>query len=272
MITRESLKSVKPILGLYYLYRFAGFRGNLAKAQWMDWLAGITSKETPIPPARLRHRVHGHLDRESFRTVGHTLARNIRDLCQVERSMESYQKILDFGCGCGRVLSNLAEIPADRLYGTDIDQAAIDWCTEHLPDIQWSVNDFWPPLPFDDASFDLIFAISVFTHLDQNYEHAWLSELNRIAMPGATLILSVHGADFINNLPLKYQEEIKKRGFMYTTDAKGWLKLDGLPDFYQAAYHTPDYIHRKWSDFFEIRKYVERGINNRQDAVILKKR
>jgi SAM-dependent methyltransferase len=194
------------------------------------------------------------------------------DLSQIERSIDMYHKVLDFGCGCGRVLSNLSEIPANRLYGTDIDQSAIDWCSANLPDIKWCVNDFWPPLPFADVSFDLIFAISVFTHLDEQYQHAWLSELHRIAMPGATLILSVHGAAFIKNLPLKYQNEIKHSGFMYITDATGWLKLDRLPDSYQAAYHTPEYIHRKWSDFFEIRKYVECGINNRQDAVILRKR
>ncbi len=106
MITRESLKSVKPILGLYHLYRFAAFQVNLTKVQFMDRLTGKRLMDPPVPPARLRHRDHGHLDKESFRTVGHTLAQNIRDLCKVEKTIDSYHKILDFGCGCGRVLSN----------------------------------------------------------------------------------------------------------------------------------------------------------------------
>jgi hypothetical protein len=45
-----------------------------------------------------------------------------------------------------------------------------------------------------------------------------------------------------------------------------------LPDFYQSAFHTKDYIYQQWSAYFDIVRYEERGINNHQDAVLLRKR
>jgi hypothetical protein len=52
----------------------------------------------------------------------------------------------------------------------------------------------------------------------------------------------------------------------------GKLKIDKLPDFYQSAFHTKDYIYQQWSAYFDIVRYEERGINNHQDAVLLRKR
>jgi hypothetical protein len=72
-------------------------------------------------------------------------------------------------------------------------------------------------------------------------------------------------------LPSSYQSQIHSYGFMFVTDATGRLKIDKLPDFYQTAYHTQEYIHREWSTYFDVIHYLERGINNHQDAVILRK-
>jgi methylase of polypeptide subunit release factors len=51
------------------------------------------------------------------------------------RTLDSFESILDFGCGCGRMLLWLPELGRKRaLHGTDIDADAIDWCREHLPE------------------------------------------------------------------------------------------------------------------------------------------
>jgi len=126
-------------------------------------------------------------------------------------------------------------------------------------------------LPYEDTTFDLIFAISVFTHLDEAYQHAWLQELKRVAKPGAIIILTVHGGYCIDGLPPLYQERVHSSGFMYLTGATGKLKLDQLPDFYQTTFHTKEYILREWATYFDIVNYVKRGINNHQDAVLLRK-
>ena len=273
MIDRESLKAIKPIYTSYLVYQYLVFQLKLAIARLKDWKDRQSPSYIPVPPAQLRYRVHGSLDKESFLQSGKILAQNIRDLCAtIDRDVYSFQKILDFGCGSGRVIRNFQDAPAScQLYGTDIDSELISWCEKYLPRIRWNTNGFQPPLPFADNTFDLIYAISVFTHLDEEFQHSWLRELRRIAKPGATIILTVHGEHIINSLASSRQSQIHSYGFMFSTGATGRLKLDKLPDFYQTAYHTREYIHRIWSAYFDVVRYLERGINNHQDAVLLQK-
>ena len=54
-------------------------------------------------------------------------------------------------------------------------------------------SDGLPPLPFDDARFDLVLGYSVFTHLNVQYQDAWLGELRRLVRPGGILLLSISG-------------------------------------------------------------------------------
>lgn len=267
MINRESFKVVKEI------YTYVMFQLKLTIARLRDWKERQNPACIPVPPAKLRHRVRGSLDKESFLQIGETLAQNIRELCaMVGRDIYSFERVLDFGCGPGGVMRNFKDAPAScQLYGTDIDSESISWCKKYLPHIRWSINGYQPPLPFADNTFDLIYAISVFTHLNEEFQHSWLRELRRIAKPGATIILTVHGEYDINTLPTSYQNQIHSYGFMFLISTTGKLKLDKLPDFYQTAFHTQEYIRREWSTYFDVVRYLERGINNHQDAVLLRK-
>jgi ubiquinone/menaquinone biosynthesis C-methylase UbiE len=273
MIDRESLKAIKPIRTSYNVYKYLVFQLKLAIASLRDWEDRQNPAYIPVPPAKLRYRVHGSLDTESFLQVGKILAQNIRDLCAiVGRDIYSFENVLDFGCGSGRVIRYFQDAPTScQLYGTDIDSELVSWCEKYLPHIRWSTNGYQPPLPFADNTFDLIYVISVFTHLDEECQHAWLRELQRVAKPGATIILTVHGEYLINKLASSYQSRIHSYGFMFVTGVTGRLKLDKLPDFYQTAYHTQEYIHREWSVYFDVLRYLERGITNHQDAVLLRK-
>ncbi len=273
MINRESLRAIKPIYTSYNVYKYLVFQLKLAIARLRDWKDRQNPAYIPVPPAQLRHRVHGSLDKESFLHSGEVLAQNICDLCAiVERDLYSFEYILDFGCGCGRVIRHFQDAPAScRLYATDIDSELVSWCEKYLPHIRWSTNGYQPPLPFADNTFGLIYAISVFTHLDEKLQHVWLRELRRIAKPGATIILTVHGENCIDKLASSYQSRIHGYGFLFKVGATGRLKLDKLPDFYQTAYHTQKYIHREWSAYFDVVRYLERGIDDHQDAVLLRK-
>jgi len=57
--------------------------------------------------------------------------------------------------------------------------------------VHWriAVEKTQPPLPFPDNSFDLIYAVSVFTHLSEEHQRTWLPELRRVLRPGGRLLL-----------------------------------------------------------------------------------
>jgi SAM-dependent methyltransferase len=183
---------------------------------------------------------------------------------------ESFSDILDFGCGCGRVLTFLhnASVP-QRFYGVDIDSEAIAWCQRNLPFGVFKATQPDPPLPFGPKQFDFIYAISVFTHLDEAYQFAWLNELKRIARPGATVIATVHGSSTHSGLGPEEREIVSDKGILFSVGATGRFKADGLPDFYQTTYHTEQYIRMNWARYLRVREYIPRGMNAHQDLVVL---
>jgi len=63
---------------------------------------------------------------------------------------------------------------------------------EHLsPAIRCFQSHAIPTLPIPDASIDLVYAFSVFSHIDE-FELAWLAELRRVLKPGGIAYLTTH--------------------------------------------------------------------------------
>ena len=139
----------------------------------------------PDPGDALIERVTGTTSREFFYWSGRQSVQELkRTLAVADRPLESFESILDFGCGCGRVELWLTELGKTlALHGTDIDAEAIAWARANIPDAHFTVNSPDPPLPFDDGAFDLVFNHSVFTHIDAERQDQWLSELHRIIRP-----------------------------------------------------------------------------------------
>jgi len=158
------------------------------------------------------------------------------------------------------------------VYGVDIDNEAITWCERKLPFADYRVIAPNPPLPFPNDQFDLIYGLSIFTHLDEEAQFAWLAELRRVSRPGGILLASTHGSYYSQNLGLQHQAELREKGFLYIVEASTWKQLDGQGEFYHAVtYHTPDYIHQHWSKSFAVRKHTDRGLCGAQDLVVLQK-
>jgi hypothetical protein len=44
-----------------------------------------------------------------------------------------------------------------------------------------------------------------------------------------------------------------------------------LPDFYQGAYHTPEYIHREWVKYFDVLGIAVRALDHWQDIVFIRR-
>jgi SAM-dependent methyltransferase len=103
-------------------------------------------------------------------------------------------RVLDFGSGAGRTLRHFGqEAEFAEFWGCDIDGPSITWLNENLspPFHGWktTVN---PPLGLEHGTFDLIYAVSVFTHLTFN-SALWLLELHRMLKHDGLLIATYMG-------------------------------------------------------------------------------
>jgi SAM-dependent methyltransferase len=238
----------------------------------LQQLAGVVAETggLEIPPRHLQVRVVGRYGHEFVDSGREVVGDLERVLSHANQRLSSFRTILDFGCGCGRVVRPLylSLGPNHLLHGTDIDAEAIAWCRAAYSRIgEFNVNGEMPPTLYEEGTFDFIFSVSIFTHLPEAMQFAWLRELHRIAKPGAYLVLSVHGKNYYDHIPASAGPVMIERGFYYLNVGN----TPGLPDFYQAAFHSQDYIRSRWSEFFEIRDIHERGISRVHDAVVCRK-
>jgi SAM-dependent methyltransferase len=234
-----------------------------------------------LPPPRLRYKVAGTEDVDWFTSSGRmSLADLSRGLAAIGRSFEEFSHVLEWGCGCGRILRHLSPpLAPRRIYGFDIDQEAISWVNGNLPWVETSRTDGLPPLPYADASFDLIFNHSVMSHLDAFYQDAWLGELRRTLRPGGIATLTVHGRHafqmFLDAFPpgaparTTHAANLHGRGIIFIK-ADQW-KGD-FPDFYHTSFNDVSYIFNHWARFLDVCCYIPRGALNYQDLVVLQRR
>lgn len=215
---------------------------------------------TPLPPASLRARVHTLPDAKSFLEVGRRCLSDLEGgLERADRSLESFTSVLDFGCGCGRTLRWLDWLAGETsLAGTDIDGECVDWCARNIPFAHFSRNASLPPLGFANGAFDFVYAISVFTHMTESAQDAWLAELQRVTRPGAILLLSTHGPHTWGSLPHRYRQQVEHDGFLWVEPTDN-------------AYHSPEYIRERWSAHLDLLDVIPHGVVGYQDLVVARR-
>jgi SAM-dependent methyltransferase len=153
----------------------------------------------PFPPPELHVLVSGNkdLDDAAFWSIGKSCSDLItRILREHQIDLEECRAILDFGCGCGRIIRHFHELKRAEVYGTDYNPRLIDWCRRNLPFARFEVNRLYPPLIYRDAAFDFVYAFSVFTHLPEDLQVAWLAELSRVLAPGGHVLMTTQGAAY----------------------------------------------------------------------------
>jgi SAM-dependent methyltransferase len=124
----------------------------------------------------------------AYESLGAQTKKAIVDLLPDGWTFEA-KRVLDFGSGAGRTLRQfLPEAEGGEFWGTDIHAPSIAWLNEHLnPPLNGWTAPGAPPLGLEHGTFDLIWAVSVFTHLADN-STPWLLELHKLLKPGGYLI------------------------------------------------------------------------------------
>jgi SAM-dependent methyltransferase len=215
----------------------------------------------PLPPRRLMVRVAGTADADWFLRSG----RAAYDAIAAHVPPDEVEAVLDFGCGCGRVLRYWQGHPG-LVAGSDRDARAIDWCRRHLTFARCERNGLTPPLAFADASFDLVYALSVFTHLTEDLQTAWRDELARVLRPGGRLLLTTHGRSYVSRL-----EDEERARFKGGELVVRWAELPGSN--LCSAYHPERYLRETLAEGFAFLELEEEGArgNPTQDVVLLRK-
>jgi len=203
---------------------------------------------------------------QSFFERGRQAATWIHDMvARAGRDMAEMESILDFGCGCGRVIRHWRDLERPDLHGCDYNPYLVGWCAENLPFARFAVNGLEPPLPYDDDAFDLVYSISIFTHLDESLQQPWIEELARIVRPGGLALVTVTGPELARELLRPEDLARFENGELVVKRSE----LSGMNAC--AAYHPARYIRAELARGLELVEHAVSGAPDvRQDAVLLR--
>jgi SAM-dependent methyltransferase len=234
-----------------------------------------TSVSSPValPPLELARRV-GHPDGnlDAFEELGRRARTEILEVLPEDWSFPG-KRVLDFGCGSGRVLREfLPDAQVAEFLACDIHAESVAWVERTMsPPVQRVFRcEELPPLPLESASLDLILAISVFTHLADDWS-AWLLELHRLLRPDGLLFATFLGSGMSEGLI----------GETWQEDRVGMnvLRYGQSFDFGgPIVFHSPWWIREHWGRAFEIVTLRGSGFASRDNPrlghgfVLLRKR
>lgn len=253
----------------FHIVAFLNLRSRILQITFLDKYYREKEKSSSriaVPPKKLIHLVAGTDDILWFLKKGR---QGIEDITNVLRknhlNIAQFDAILDFGCGCGRVMRHF-KFP-NKIFGTDYNQELIDWNKKNIPFGEFETNLSYPPLKYKNSQFDFIYSFSVFTHLVESQQAEWMKELSRVLKPGGYLLISVHGEYFYQtfNLNPGDMEKIKNGQLVVT---------GGKPGSNQCcAAHPEKYVRDQLSKGFEIIDFIPKGATTcaYQDIYLLRK-
>lgn len=245
-------------------------RGAAISLPWLRensrvWLRGA-GDGLPVPPLRLVRASTGTSSLTWLLEGGKLAAGSIRDILAAQGiDIRSLGSILDFGCGCGRVLRQWAPLSA-AIHGADYNPHAVEWCRRHLQFARCQHNGLAPPLPYEREQFDLVYALSVFTHLPEPLMFDWMQEMGRVLKPQGLLIISTHGTAFLDQLSPEQQADFGAGRAVVKDQSSAGTNRCGM-------YFSEDYIRHRLAAGFDVLDFVPQGAkgNPPQDLTLLRR-
>jgi len=142
----------------------------------------------------------------------------------------------------------------------------VDWCRENLPFAEVAVNESSPPLPYESSTFDLVYALSVFTHLTEEAQRSWIHECFRVLKPGGHLLISTLGEHYLSlgRLSASERAAFGNGELVVLYEGSSGTSLC-------SAYHPAEYVRTQLARDFELVSFLPAADDGRHDLHLLRK-
>jgi SAM-dependent methyltransferase len=248
--THESNPLLRPLKKL--LRRKPKFMNARDADEWRKRLASLCREDfgvelhpmqsdpTIVPSASVVDAVQGRSksDPDTFLGTGYRdMVRYLIELRDHGFKTAEMERMLDLGFGTGRVLLHFLPLNLD-CHGCDVNPTAVEFTRNTLggyADLR--KTELEPPLPYDEAMFDLVIATSVFTHTPYAAQPGWIAELGRVVKPGGAVLATIHDFD---KIPPKAARE------------QGWFEKGSSRGLHVNTFLTREKVEELWSSHFEV--------------------
>jgi SAM-dependent methyltransferase len=173
-----------------------------------DYLIRSVRGLSHLPPYSIRVRSNG-VTKQFGGLIFHRFGHQLADHLVTNAFLNNHSRVLEIGCGCGRTAFALAEILDDEKFvGMDINKISLESCIRtplfirkkfrfDLMDIQndeynregkYHANTY--KFPYKSGEFDVIFLVSVFTHMLTDDVKNYISEISRMLTTGGVCMIT----------------------------------------------------------------------------------
>ena len=157
----------------------------------------------------------------------------------------------------GRVLSRMPVGGKTRYFGVDLHEQGLQWLRQTMPQGTFAPGRAMPPLDLEAESFDLIYSVSVLTHLDQAQEHAWLDEWHRLLKPGGLVIATFRAEDWVEQFRAWWRDGMRLWCERNADDATLVFLCELGPPPYAITDARGGELSDRWQEALTIRGWVE---------------
>ncbi|OED43302.1 hypothetical protein AB833_04095 [Chromatiales bacterium (ex Bugula neritina AB1)] len=217
---------------------------------------------------------------ESMMRGAFQLYKHVKDACAQHGSpIDSRTQILDFGCGWGRIARFfLKDMSLQNIHGVDVLSELTASCNETFCSNNFEQIEQKGTIPHATASFDVVFANSVFSHLDEQLNMRWINEIHRVLKPNGLAVLTVIDQKKYESMLNNNSEWMAKLG-ADTAETRDELYAGNLVwrttnrqnelEGYGLTFIPVQWIRDKWGHLFDLKEVRD---NYSQCVLVLTKK
>jgi SAM-dependent methyltransferase len=159
---------------------------------------------------------------------------------------------LDVGCGPGET-DRFLEGRVGRLAGVDVAPKMVERARRRNPWAEYRDYAEGDPIPFEDGTFDVCFAVCVFHHVARDQRVPLVGEMKRVCRPGGLIALFEHN-------PHNPMTRRAVRDCEFDRDAELLSRREASRVFGEAGFENP---RGRYILFFTRKSGLLRGIERR---------
>lgn len=227
----------KNLLKIFQSVLRPGYKKSDSKNKFISTV-NTTSIDIHPPPLDLIKKYGWIPDKEIFINSGRIQS----NLILKETEVKSFHRILDIGCGIGRIALHLTKfINRGKYLGVDTIHNSVEWCNKNIStkypsfsflhlDVQNSLynpygsqNPSLVRFPFVDKSFDIVIMYSVLLHMLPEHWTNYIKEIHRLLVPKGKFFATIHAITPDSEKSIKENKSLinfilSNNGKYYTAD------------------------------------------------------